>query len=197
MTRICLLSLSISLALISAVFNCSNARGEDWYTKAVKSFELTISPAEVKPGETVTVRITLQLDDGYHTYPLVQPDKKASDQVNKLTFPFSDKAGLILVGDIKGPTNPIKKAEPVLGIKEMHIFEGIVSYEQKAVISPKAQPGELTLKGTKFDLLVCDDKNCFPPKKLAPEAKWTVKMGAPVEVAKEYQEAVQKVLNEK
>ena len=44
-------------------------------------------PAEAKPGQTVTFTLTVELNDGYHTYPTVQPDKKAAGMVNEIKFP--------------------------------------------------------------------------------------------------------------
>ena len=168
------------------------ASDKDWYVKAVKGIEAKVIPAEAKPGETVTVRITVQLNDGYHTYPLVQPDPRAADQINKLTFPDADPAGLIFVGTAKGPDNPTKKAEPALGIKEMHIFSGTATYERKAVVSPKAN-GKITVQIPKFQFMVCDENNCFPPKSLKPEATVTVS-GTAVPVAKEFAAEVETAL---
>jgi hypothetical protein len=168
------------------------ASDKDWFAKAVKGIETKVIPAEAKPGETVTVRITVQLNDGYHTYPLVQPDPRAADQINKLTFPDPDPAGLIFVGMAKGPDNPTKKAEPALGIKEMHIFSGTATYERKAVVSPKAS-GKVTVQIPKFQFMVCDENNCFPPKSLKPEATVTIS-GTAVPVAKEYAAEVESAL---
>ena len=152
----------------------TSAANQDWYAKSVKSLELTVIPAEAKPGQTVTVRLTLELNEKYHTYPLAQPDPRASDQINKLNFPDADPNGLIFVGTVKEPENPTKKAEPALGIKEMYLYSGIVTYERKAVVSPKAS-GTVSLTIPKFMLQVCDENNCFPPKTLKPEAKLTVR----------------------
>ena len=183
-----LLTFAVSLVLALP----TGASNQDWYTKAVKSVELTISPAEAKPGQTVTVRLSVELNEKYHTYPLVQPDLRAAEQVNKITFAEADVNGLIFVGTTKDPENPTKKAEPLLGIKEMHHFSGTVTYERKAIVSPKAK-GTVTVSIPKFALMVCDDSTCFPIKTLSPEAKLTV-AGDAVEIAKEYKDEVEKAL---
>lgn len=174
------------------LFLSGTVSAQDWYTKAVKSVDMKIVPAEAKPGQTVTVRITIDLNDPYHTYPIVQPDPKAADQVNSITLPEPNPMGLIFVGKIKDPANPEKKAEPLLGIKEMFLYPGTVTYEHKAVVSPQAN-GSIAVKIPKFMLLVCDDKNCFPSKKLSLEAKINVS-GAAVEVEKEFADEVKKAL---
>src|SRR6266536_187314 len=109
------------------------ARKPDWYEKAVKKVEATFEPAEAKPGQTVTLKITVHLNDGYHTYPTKQPDKAAEAMVNKITYP--DPGAVTFVGDVIDPKEYKTKAEPELGIKEMRIVEGKVVYERKAVVS--------------------------------------------------------------
>jgi hypothetical protein len=175
----------------------SLAGADDWSIKAIKSVGVVIEPAEASPGQVVTVKLTVSLADTYHTYPLVQPDKKAADQVNTLEFPKGDLAGLIFVGTTKDPANPTKKAEPVLGIREMHLFSGTVTYERKAIVSPKATTGEQKLTLPKFVLSVCDDSICYPAKTYQPEVTWKVKDGPAVEIPMEYKDEVEKVLKNK
>lgn len=161
----------------------------------VKSVEATFEPAEAKPGQTVTLKLTVTLEDGYYTYPLVQEDKAATGMVNKLEFP---KAGaVVFVGEAYDPAGAKTKAEPVLGIEEMKYYTGTVVFERKAVVSPTAKAGEATVQLPKFLLSVCDKDNCFPPKALKPEAKLKVLDGPAVAVDKKYAEEVEKAVKEK
>ena len=161
----------------------------------VKSVEATFDPPEAKPGQTVTFKLTVTLEDGYHTYPLVQTDKAAEGMVNKLEFP---KGGaVVFVGDTFDPSGGKTKAEPALCIKEMLVFEGTVVYQRKAVVPPTAKAGELTVQVPKFVLSVCDKDNCFPPKTLKPEAKLKVLDGPAVEVDKKYAAEVEKAAKDK
>jgi hypothetical protein len=161
----------------------------------VKSVEATFEPAEAKPGQTVTLKLTVTLEEGYYTYPLVQEDKAAAGMVNKLEFP---KAGtLVFVGEAYDPAGAKTKAEPVLGIEEMKYYTGTVVFERKAVVSPAAKGGEATVQLPKFLLSVCDKDNCFPPKTLKPEAKLKVLDGPAVAVDKKYAEEVEKAGKEK
>jgi hypothetical protein len=177
--------------LVSAV---STARGDDWYTKAVSSVTMTVSPAEVRPGQVVTLKLTVALNDPYHTYPLVQPDRNAKSQVNIIDWPAPSASGLIVVGQPKDPANPRKKAEPLLGIRELHTFGGSVTFERTAVVSPKAAAGKLDVKLPKFVLMVCDETNCYPAKTLTPSATLTIANGPAVDVPAEHQAAVEAVL---
>src|SRR5213079_2502408 len=75
------------------------AADDDGPAKGVKKVEAAFEPAEAKPGQTVTLKITVELADGFHTYPTKQTDKNAAAMVNKITFPAP--AGVIFVGDVK------------------------------------------------------------------------------------------------
>lgn len=164
----------------------------DWFTKAVKKFDASVEPAEAKPGQVVTFKITLHLNDGYTTYPVKQVDKQAEGMVNTIKLP--EPGSVIFVGETIDPPKFSKKAEPDIGIKELRYYTGKIVYEHKLVVNPTQKPGEITLKLTEFKLTVCDANNCFPPKKLMPEAKLKVLPGPAVAVAAEFADEVKKAL---
>lgn len=182
----------LTLALLAGFAPAADK--DAWYAKAVKGVTATVEPAEAKPGQTVTFKLTVELNDGYHTYPLTQPDKKAKGMVNKITFPAA--GSLIFVGDAADPAGFDTKPEPLLDITELRTYKTIVTFERKAVVSPKATPGDATVKLDSFVLNVCDEANCFPAKTLTPESKLKVLAGS-VEVAKEYAADVKKALESK
>lgn len=161
----------------------------------VKAVEAKFEPAEAKPGQTVTLKLTVTLEDGYYTYPLVQTDKAAAGMVNKLEFP--KPGAVVFVGEPLDPTGAKAKAEPILGIESMLYYTGTVVYERTAVVSPTAKAGEAAVELPKFLLSVCDKDNCFPPKTHKPEAKLKVLDGPAVAVDKKYAEEVEKALKAK
>ena len=168
------------------------AAAADKKADSVKSVEAKIEPAEAKPGQTVTFKLTVTLEDGFYSYPLVQPDKAAANMVNIIGFPKPDV--LVFVGDAEDPADPKKKAELMQGIEELHYYTGSFTYERTAVVNPKAKPGEAKVALDKFLLSVCDKNNCFPAKKLTPEATFKVLEGAqPVD--RKWAEAVEKALS--
>ncbi len=183
------------VAMCVAVSSATAADKDAWYVKAVKKLEVTIEPAQAKPGETVTLKLLVHLNDGYYTYPLKQEDKNAAGMVNKIAF--ADGTGLIFVGETKDPIDFDTKAEPELGIKELRIYRNEVIYERKAVVSPKAKAGEIAIALKSFRLNVCDKSNCYPTKTVTPEAKFKVLEGPATPVAKEFQDEVRKALDEK
>src|SRR3954471_18292810 len=113
MTRVCAVVFAMAAAALVAVVPGS-ASAQKWYEKAVKKVEGKFTPAEAKPGQTVTFTLTVELNDGYHTYPLVQPDPKADGMVNVLKFPAAD--GVIFVGKPEDPKDFLTKEEPDIGI---------------------------------------------------------------------------------
>ena len=170
----------------------ADAQKPGWYEKAVKKVEATFDPAEAKPGQTVTLKLTVELNEGYHTYPTKQPEKAAADMVNQIKFP--DAGAVVFVGGVIDPEKYVTKAVPELDVKELRENEGKVVYARKAVVSPKAAAGATTVKLPEFRLMVCDENNCFPPKKLPVEATLKVLAGPAVEVDKAYADEVSKAL---
>jgi hypothetical protein len=182
----------VALAVVVALVP-GTARAQKWYEKAVKKVEGKFTPAAAKPGETVTFTLTVELNDGYHTYPTVQPDKQAAGNTNVIKFPAP--GAVVFVGDTIDPKGFLTKEEPDLGIKELRYNVGVVTYTRKAVVSPKAAPGATSVKLANFSLSVCDKTNCFPAKAVPVEAALKVLDAAPVEVEKAYAEEVRKALN--
>jgi len=164
----------------------------DWFAKAVKKVEAKFEPAEAKPGQTVTFKLTVDLNDGYYTYPTVQAEKAAASMTNQLKFP--DPGAVVFVGAVSDPPIYDVKSEPDLGIKEYHVNPGTAVYSRKAVVSPKAQPGPATVKLTTFRLQVCDKNNCFPPKAVPAEAALKVLPGPAVPVEAAYAAEVAKAV---
>lgn len=193
MARVSIIALAMAVAALLAVAP-GEVRAQKWYEKAVKKVEGRFTPAEAKPGQTVTFTLTVELNDGYHTYPLFQPDKKAESMVNVLKFPAADK--LVFVGKPEDPKDFATKEEPDLGIKELRYNIGTAVYTRKAVVSPKATAGETTVKTT-LGLSVCDKNNCFPAKNVPVEAAFKVLDGPAVPVEKAYADEVAKALGEK
>jgi hypothetical protein len=161
-------------------------------TDAVKKVEAVFEPADAKPGQTVTLKIKVELADGYHTYPVVQPAEEAKFSANKLTFPADGP--VVYVGDTVDPVGPKTKIvdDPVAKEKyELLYYPGGGTWVRKAVVLPTAKAGAATSK-VKIRLLVCDAENCFPPKTVELEAKLKVLDGPAVEVEKKYQAEVEK-----
>jgi hypothetical protein len=181
-----------ALALAALPDRPASALQKGWYEKAVKKVEATFDPAEAKPGQTVTFKLTVALNDGYHTYPTTQPEKAAEGFVNQVKFP--DPGAVVFVGPVIDPKGYETKAVPELLIKELREYPGTVTYTRKAVVSPKATAGAAEVKLASFKLTVCDKTNCYPPKAVPVAAALKVLDGPPVPVEKAYADEVAKAL---
>jgi DsbC/DsbD-like thiol-disulfide interchange protein len=153
---------------------------------AIKKVEASFEPAQAKPGQTVTLKLTVQLADGYHTYPVVQPTPEAKYSVNKIAFPPAD--AVVFVGETVDPVEPkVKKGED----HEYLVYPGGGTWTRKAVLRPTAKPGEAAVK-VQFRLMVCDEDRCFPPKAIDLEATIKVLDEPAVPVEAKYKAEVEK-----
>jgi hypothetical protein len=181
---------SAALLTLAAGQSAAEDKKPAWWDKAVKKVEAAFHPAEAKPGQTVTLKLTVELHEGYYTYPTRQKDEAAEGMVNKLVFP--DAGAVVFVGETTDPDGYKTKAEPIIGIRELRYYPEKVVYERKAVVAPSQRPGEVAVKVKEFALSVCDANNCFPPRKLTPEARLKVLDGPPVPVDPKYSDEVKK-----
>lgn len=183
-----------TVALIMAPADAREG-GQKAFDKAVKKVEGAFTPAEAKPGQTVTFTVTVELNEGFHTYPVMQTDPGALNYVTDIKFP--KPANVIFVGDVQDPKDVKVKPEPDLKISEFRYCEGKVVFSRKAVVSPKAMPGPITVKLDSFILSICDKDHCYPPKKVPVEATLKVLDAPAVPIEKEYAEEVKKAMAEK
>jgi DsbC/DsbD-like thiol-disulfide interchange protein len=180
MTRI-LFALPILLAF------AAGAPAQDAKSKeAIKKVEAVFEPAEVKPGQTVTLKIVVQLADGYHTYPVVQPAPEAKYSTNSIVFPTDGP--VIFVGKTIDPPDAKSKKEDTY---ELLTYPGGGTWMRKAVVPPTAKAGTVAAK-VKFTMQVCDENACFPPKKYDLEVPLKILDGPAVAVDPKYKAEVEK-----
>ena len=160
-----------------------------WYTAAVQGVDATFEPAEAKPGQTVTLKVTVRLNPGYHTYPLKQAEPGAAPYVNTIKYPAA--GAVVFVGEPE--TLGVKtKADEFLKLEELGYVPGTAVYARQAVVVPTAAAGPVTVTLPSFKLSVCDKDNCYPPRTLTPTATLTVLPGPAVGVDPAYADAVKK-----
>ncbi len=121
----------------------------------------TFEPAEAKPGQTVTLKLKVEVDDTWHTYPTTQLENAAKSFTNRIIFP--EGGSLIFVGELTEPADPHVKAEPGLGIAKLHTYPSGGTWEKKVVVAPNAKVGNLETS-IKLKVLICDKDECLPPK---------------------------------
>jgi thiol:disulfide interchange protein DsbD len=123
----------------------------------VIDFEVSVTPKEVRPGQTVKLTITGTPKPGYHAYPITQRTKVQEGKL--LTeLKYEDTPGL-------KPLWPIAESPPELvtetGIGLLLEHPRKFTWSQDILVLPDAAPGLRTLRFS-LDLQVCDDKRCIP-----------------------------------
>ena len=132
---------------------------------ATATLTASVEPAEAKPGDTVTVKVTAKLDDGYHIYKYSK--EKGSGPV-PTSFDFFDPAGLAIEGDWSASREPEKHKDPNFpDVDSVEYYEGEVTWSIKLKIPASAAAGKKTLRCQAM-YMVCDAKTCSIP------GRWTL-----------------------
>ena len=113
------------------------------FDEAIKKLDVRFEPAEAKPGETVTLKITVEPVPGFFTYPSVQPDKEFKAIVNRFAFPPAGQ--VIFVGPMADPPGAKTRIEEELDNARKLYYPEAVTWERKAIVSPKAMPGPISV----------------------------------------------------
>jgi thiol:disulfide interchange protein len=137
------------------------------------TFTTSVSPAEAKPGDTVTYKVTAKIDTPWHIYKYA---KEPADNGPKYTeFDFFDPDGLKVDGDWSPSSDPIKKKEPAFpDIPFLEYHEDEVTWSIKLKVPAGTMPGKKTLR-CQAGYMICSDQNCsFPGQWTLPDAELTV-----------------------
>jgi cytochrome c biogenesis protein CcdA len=152
--------------------NASKAGGGA-FEQAIPKISAQIEPPELKRGQIGTLKVSLEIAPGWHTYPTRQTDPGADSQITQISTGAS--TDLIFTGEFIDPPF-LAKPELAAGIKDLHYYENRVVFERPLKIKPDAAPGKKTLKVT-LTVIVCNDAGCLPPEKVEREATYTVADG--------------------
>ncbi len=125
--------------------------------------DIAVVPAKAKWGETVTVKLTLTPKPEAHswTYPAF-PEDKGQLARNGIALPAP--GDLIFIGAVADPpvTWDKKPREGAKNGEQDQYTTGRVTWEFKAVVSPRAKAGKATVALPGVSLQVCDKDNCVP-----------------------------------
>src|SRR5262245_27060896 len=75
---ISLLALSVGLPAADQEFT---------FEAAVQSIEARVEPAVARPGQTVTFKVEVKLNEGWYTYPVRQPDQREKASQTRIELP--------------------------------------------------------------------------------------------------------------
>ncbi|WP_165063568.1 protein-disulfide reductase DsbD family protein [Paludisphaera rhizosphaerae] len=122
----------------------------------------SISPAEAKPGDTVTYKVAVKLEPGLHIYDLEKPGANGNGPV-PTAFDLFDTGGLQASGAWKPSHEPTVKPEPAFGDNVLvEFFEDEVAWSTELKIPAGAAPGEHTIQ-SQINYQICNENSCFPP----------------------------------
>jgi thiol:disulfide interchange protein len=158
----------------------------------IATVSLTVEPSTVVRGQTATLKFTVKLEPGYHTYPTAQVDEKAESYQS--AFKFENTPDYVFVGDYKDPPGYVSHAEPEDGILELREYLKEVTWERKIVIRPDAKPGKTQVHWSIAQLSACNDMGCLLAMDLHPKAELTISDAAPKEVESQFRDEVLKTI---
>jgi thiol:disulfide interchange protein DsbD len=123
----------------------------------VLDLNVSVTPRQAQPGQTVRLTIAGTPKPGYHAYPITERTKS---QVGKLLteLKFEPTSGL-------KPLWPLAESPPELvkeeGLGSLLEHRKSFAWSQDILILPDATPGTKLLKFT-LDLQVCNEQTCIP-----------------------------------
>lgn len=158
----------------------------------VAEYKAEIEPRQAKPGETVTFKLTVAPKGDAWTYPAT-----VAGQLSSNTIDPPKPGDLIFVGGVTDPPGWKEKpsaADP--GLTDRY-YPDPVTWELKAVVSPKASPGRKTIAlGRGTQIQACNDSGCFySDLKNPPAAEFEVMAGPALPVDAKYRDEVDQALN--
>ncbi|HSG72818.1 MAG TPA: protein-disulfide reductase DsbD domain-containing protein, partial [Planctomycetaceae bacterium] len=123
--------------------------------------EMRLAPADAKPGDTVTLTVTMRIDEGWHSYSLTQPEGPGAlpTELTLTSYQGLDEIETSFIPQQKYEAKTIELPEmpPI----HQQVYEGEVSWVRKFKVKEGATgygvSGELVYQ-------VCSDANCLPPK---------------------------------
>ncbi len=184
------------LAMAVAIIATAPAFAQKRTFADVADLTLTFDPPTAKPGQVVTLKMTIAPKPGCYTYPVNVPKDQLAR--NKVTTGRLESAGKLtdfaILDPITDPPGAIVKA-PEMGEFDQ-IFKKPATWNLRVAVSPTAPAGKqpVVLYGTRIQ--ACDKDNCIPLTN--PSAELEVLAGLadtlPVDAAKFFADTPPKVV---
>ena len=156
---------------------------------------MEVSPKAARPGETVTVKVTVAPSSFAWTYPNKPSDPAQAGKNNIQPPPPGD---LIFVGGVTDPPGAKTKPRDDKPDAKDEYYPSPATCVMRAVVSPRATPGAKTVKLTGTGIQICTENSCLysTPNEL-PTGEITVLDGPAVSVDPKYAGDVEQALNPK
>jgi thiol:disulfide interchange protein DsbD len=130
------------------------------------AIKATVEPATARPGDTVTYKVEVTVDEPWHIYAFAKAQPTEGPRATQ--FDFFDPAGLQPGEAWKPDKAPVRKKEPAFpNLDAVEYHTGTVVWSVPIKIPADAKPGKKSLQ-TQIYFQICDENSCKPP------TYWTV-----------------------
>ncbi|QEH36409.1 Thiol:disulfide interchange protein DsbD precursor [Aquisphaera giovannonii] len=136
------------------------------------TLSLAVEPAEAKPGQTVTLKVTAKLNPGWHIYTYAK--KQEGDGPRNTLFDLFGPAGLEIAGPWKASKEAESHAEPAFENKVFSYYEDEVTWSLPLKVPADAAAGKKQIR-LQASYQICNAESCsFPGRWTLPAATLTV-----------------------
>ena len=140
-------------------------------TKRVDPVSMCVGATQhtVHPGNTTTIKVMMDIDDGWHLYA----ENPASEflEPSRVTVEANEQ---FVIGKTKSPS-PESITDPILK-QRIDIYAGQVEFEVPLTISPEAKLGKIPVT-INIKTQACDKNRCLPPQ--STKFELTLQISAP------------------
>jgi len=120
-----------------------------------------LSPADPKPGDDVTLGVTMSLDPDWHTYSTTQKEGVGSTTT---TIALESTKGLRPIGEVFTPNRaPTVTAKSGANLDPKEVYAGEVTWTRRFKFEPTADGKGFGVSG-KIHYGVCNEGMCLPPQ---------------------------------
>jgi suppressor for copper-sensitivity B len=120
-----------------------------------------LSPTDPKPGDDVTLGVTMSLDPDWHTYSTTQKEGIGSTTT---TITLESTKGLRPIGEIFKPDRaPTMTAKSTDNLDPKEVYSGDVTWTRRFKFEPSADGKGFGVSG-KIHYGVCNEAQCLPPQ---------------------------------
>ena len=128
------------------------------------SFTAEIVPAEAKPGETVSLKVSARVDHPWHIYKYAKDDPGNGPKLTSFDLFAAD--GLTPKGEWTPDRPPIKRKDNAFkGLDFLEFHEDQVTWTLPLEVPPTILPGKKSAQ-VQVEFMICTDQNCSPPTRI-------------------------------
>lgn len=110
------------------------------YERVLERIAATIAPGRAVRGDTIVLRVHLDLKERARTYPEQDPASELGQALETFRLDVPSTVDVIPVGVLREPL--ARTLDPGLDLGTVRVVEGHATWERPLVVAPDAKPGE-------------------------------------------------------